>query len=145
MAPHGVSGLVGKLVTELEINCDADSYYKIFKHAEDLPKAAPHLYAGVKVISGDVTRSGCIKEWNVIHEGKTIRTVEETTHNDETRTLHHRIFEGDLMKDYKKFDVIIEYEKVNEDSPTPFTYLPFYQQAIEDMNKHLCDSDTICA
>ncbi|KAI3985452.1 hypothetical protein MKX01_033766 [Papaver californicum] len=90
-------------------------------------------------------------------EGKTIRSIEETTYNDETRTLHHRIFEGDLMKDYKKFDSVIEvkpkpngngcvvkrsivYEKINEDSPTPFACLRFCHQAIEDMNKHLCSS-----
>ncbi|MCL7046447.1 hypothetical protein MKW94_023564, partial [Papaver nudicaule] len=90
--------------------------------------------------------------------GKTICAIEETTHDDETKTLHHRIFEGDLMKDYKKFDSIIQvrpkltgtgcivtwslaYEKINEDSPVPFAYLPFCHQVIEDMNKHLCDSE----
>ncbi|KAI3859153.1 hypothetical protein MKW92_050160 [Papaver armeniacum] len=144
MSHHGISSLVGKLVFELE-------------HQEDVPKAIPHIYTDVKVVEGDAVRSGCIKEWNFIHEGKTICIIEETTHNDETRTLHHhRIFEGDLMKDYKKFDSIIEinpkpngngcvvtwsivYEKINEDSPTPFTYLPFCRQVIEDMSKHLCD------
>ncbi|XP_026424950.1 major latex protein 146-like [Papaver somniferum] len=158
MAHHGISGLVGKLVIGLEVNCDADKYYQIFKHAEDVQKAVPHHYDSIKVINGDGKSSGCIKEWNFIHEGKTFHTVEETTHNDETRTLHHRIFEGDLMKDYKKFDLIIEanpkptgngcvvtstieYEKINQDSPAPIAYLPFCNQVIEDMSKHLCDSE----
>ncbi|KAI3971903.1 hypothetical protein MKW92_021632 [Papaver armeniacum] len=158
MACDGVSGLVGKLVTELEVDCDADKYYKIYKRLEDVQNAIPHLCTGIKLIHGDASRSGCIKEWNFILEGKMIRSVEETTYNDETRTLHHRIFEGDLMKDYKKFDSIIEvnpkpngngcivkrsivYEKINKDSPTPFAYVLFCHQAIEDMNKHLCDSE----
>ncbi|KAI3963838.1 hypothetical protein MKW92_033876 [Papaver armeniacum] len=149
---HSISGLVGKLVTELEVNCDADKYYTIFKHQEDVPKAVPHLYSDVKVINGHAIHSGCIKEWNFILEGKTICAIEETTHNDETRTLHHRIFEGDLMKDYKKFDSIIEvnpkpngngcivtwsiaYEKINEDSPVPFACIPFCHQVNCDADK----------
>nr|A0A2U9GHG9.1 RecName: Full=Thebaine synthase 1 [Papaver somniferum]AWQ63979.1 thebaine synthase 1 [Papaver somniferum] len=158
MAPLGVSGLVGKLSTELEVDCDAEKYYNMYKHGEDVQKAVPHLCVDVKVISGDPTRSGCIKEWNVNIDGKTIRSVEETTHNDETKTLRHRVFEGDMMKDFKKFDTImvvnpkpdgngcvvtrsIEYEKTNENSPTPFDYLQFGHQAIEDMNKYLRDSE----
>ncbi|KAI3924883.1 hypothetical protein MKW98_031134 [Papaver atlanticum] len=129
---HSISGLVGKLVNELEVNCDADKYYTIFKHQEDVPKAVPHLYNDVKVINGHAIHSGCIKQWNFILG----------------ITLHHRIFEGDLMKDYKKFDSIIEvnpkpngngcivtwsiaYEKINEDSPVPFAYIPFCHQVCE--------------
>ncbi|KAI3949994.1 hypothetical protein MKW92_017106 [Papaver armeniacum] len=158
MAHHGISGLVGKLVTQVEVNSDADKYYKIWKHQEDVPKAIPHLYPGAKVIDGDATRSGCIKEWNYILEGKAMTAVEETTHDDETRTLSHHITEGDLMKDYKKFDVIIKatpkpdghgsivavsvvYEKKSEDSPTPFDYIKFFHQNIVDMNSHICASE----
>ncbi|KAI3949993.1 hypothetical protein MKW92_017105 [Papaver armeniacum] len=158
MAHHGISGLVGKLVTQLEVNCDADKYYKIWKHQEDVPKAIPHLYTGVKVINGEATRSGCTKEWNFIIEGKEVTAVEETTHDDETRTLIHRVIEGDLMNDYKKFHLICEtkpkpdghgsivtvslaYEKMSEDTPTPFDHLKFFHQNIVDMNSHLCASE----
>ncbi|MCL7030165.1 hypothetical protein MKW94_018168 [Papaver nudicaule] len=113
MAHHGVSGLVGKLVVELEVNCDADKFYKIAKHHEDVPKAVPHFFTAVKVTEGDGLRSGCIREWDYILEGKAMKCKEETTHYDETRTLHHRVFEGDMMKDYKKFDGIIPYTFVH--------------------------------
>ncbi|KAI3989619.1 hypothetical protein MKX01_036228 [Papaver californicum] len=79
---------------------------------------------------------------------------EETTHNDETRTLRHRVCEGEVMKDYKKFDSIIEvnpkqnghgsivtwsieYERMKEDSPTPFAYLEFFHQNLVDVNSHI--------
>ncbi|KAI3838721.1 hypothetical protein MKX03_035560 [Papaver bracteatum] len=154
-AHHGVSGLVGKLVTELEVNCDAEKYYKIWKHHEEVPQAVSHLFTGVKVIQGDGLVSGCIKEWDYVFEGKAMSAKEETTHDDEARTLHHRLFEGELMKDYKKFDSIIqvnpkpnghgcivtwsiEYEKMKEDSPVPFGYLAFFHQNIVDINSHLC-------
>ncbi|XP_026442853.1 major latex protein 22-like [Papaver somniferum] len=131
MAHHGISGLVGKLVTEIEVHCDADEYYKIFKH-QDVPNAVPHLFTGWKVIKGDGICSGSVK----VIDGKTFSATEESTHTDETRTVHHRIFEGDFMKDFKKFDSVIQvkpkpdgkgsivswsmvYEKRNEDVPAP--------------------------
>ncbi|KAI3969130.1 hypothetical protein MKW92_024231 [Papaver armeniacum] len=139
MAHHGVSGLVGKLVTQLEVNCDADIFYKIVKHHEEVPNVIPHFFTGVQVTKGDGLVSGCIKEWNYI------------------LGLTHHIIEGDLMKDYKKFDVIVKatpkpnghgsvvtysilYEKINGDSPAPFDYLKFYHQNILDMSAHICAS-----
>nr|MCL7044810.1 hypothetical protein [Papaver nudicaule] len=64
------------------------------------------------------------------------------------------------MKDYKKFDATlvvnpkannghgsivswtIEYEKLNDDSPVPIDYLGFFHLNIEDVNSHLCASET---
>ncbi|XP_026423995.1 major latex protein 146-like [Papaver somniferum] len=157
MAHHGVSGLVGKLVTELEVNCDADKFYQIYKQCKDVPNAVSHLFPDAKILEGDGLRSGCIKQWDYILEGKAMSCKEETTQNDEKRTLHHHVIEGDQMKDYKKFDVIIEvnpnpngegctvtwsnvYEKINEDSPVPFNYLKFFHQNIVDMSSHICAS-----
>ncbi|KAI3838722.1 hypothetical protein MKX03_035561, partial [Papaver bracteatum] len=66
MDGHGVSGLAGKLVVELEVDCDADKFYKIAKNHEDVPTVVPHLFTAVKVTEGDGLVSGCIKEWNYI-------------------------------------------------------------------------------
>ncbi|KAI3978352.1 hypothetical protein MKX01_013150 [Papaver californicum] len=121
--PHSISGIVGKLVTESEVNCNADKYYKttaiphlftsvkavncnadeyykMYKHHEDLSRAMPHIYNCVKTVEGHGTTSGCIKEWCFILEDKTISCKEKTTYNDETRTICHSVVEGDLMNDY---------------------------------------------
>ncbi|KAI3955619.1 hypothetical protein MKX01_006931 [Papaver californicum] len=58
---HTISGLVGKLVTESEVNCNADKYYEMFKQHEDVPKAIPHIFTAVKVIEGHGSTSGCVK------------------------------------------------------------------------------------
>ncbi|KAI3837795.1 hypothetical protein MKX03_017186 [Papaver bracteatum] len=156
--PHGISGLVGKLVTESEVNCSADKYYKIFKHHEDLSTAMPHIYTSVKAVEGHGTTSGCVKEWVCNVEGKPLTTKEKTTYNDELRTIHHSAIGGDLLNDYKKFDATlvvnpkanghgsivkwtVDYEKINEDSRVPIPYLAFFQQVTEDLNSHLCASD----
>ncbi|XP_026438342.1 major latex protein 15-like [Papaver somniferum] len=153
---HTISGLIGKLVTESEVNCDAEKYYKIIKHHEDVPNATPYV-SDVKVTEGHGTTSGCVKQWNFVVAGRNEYVLEKTTYNDETRTICHSDFEGDLMKKYKKFDAIlvvkpkdnghgsnvrwtIEYEKNNEDSPVPIDYLGFFQSLIDDLNSHLCSS-----
>ncbi|KAI3935374.1 hypothetical protein MKW98_027194 [Papaver atlanticum] len=153
---HTISGLVGQLVIESEVNCNADSYYKIWKHHEHLPNATPQI-SGVKVTEGNGTTSGCIKQWNYTVEGKIQHILEKTTYNDDTRTICHSHIEGDTMKKYKKFDGIlmvkpkanghgsivswtIEYEKINEDSPVPIDYLGLAQSLIEDVNSHICTS-----
>ncbi|KAI3955621.1 hypothetical protein MKX01_006933 [Papaver californicum] len=138
---HTISGLHGKLVTELEVHCNADKYYEIFKHHEELSNAMPHFYSSVKAVEGHGTTSGC-----------------KTTYTDETRTIYHKVVGGDLTKDYKKFDVTlvvnpkangkgsivswtIDYEKLNEDSPVPIDYLKFFHSHIEDVNSHLGPSE----
>ncbi|KAI3973759.1 hypothetical protein MKX01_031179 [Papaver californicum] len=157
---HGISGLVGKLICESEVNCDADKYYKIYKHHEDLPTAIPHMFTSVKAVEGHGTTSGCIKEWGYILEGKPHTVKERTTYNDETRTIQHSGIEGGMMNDYEKFDTTlvvnpkanghgsivkwtVDYEKINEDSSVPIPHLAFFQQVIEDLNSHLCTSDKI--
>ncbi|MCL7040021.1 hypothetical protein MKW94_011946 [Papaver nudicaule] len=156
--PHGISGLVGKLIAESEVNCNADKYYKIFKHHEEVPVAIPHIYTSVKAVEGHGLTSGCIKEWGYNHEGKALIVREKTTFDDETRTILHSAVGGDLINDYKKFDATlvvnpkanghgsivrwtIEYEKINEDSPVPISYLALFNQITEGLNSHLCASD----
>ncbi|MCL7049418.1 hypothetical protein MKW94_024910 [Papaver nudicaule] len=156
--PHGISGLVGKLITESEVNCNADKYYKIFKHHEEVPEAIPHIITSAKAVEGDGITSGCIKEWEYNHEGKELVFKEKTTYTDETRTIHHSAVGGDVMNDYKKFNEelvvnpkadghgsivkwTIDYEKINEDSPVPIPYLAFLNQVTEGVNSHLCASE----
>ncbi|KAI3968289.1 hypothetical protein MKW92_032348 [Papaver armeniacum] len=83
---HSISGLVGKLVVESEVNCSADKYYEMFKQHEGIPPAIPHIYTGVNVIEGHGTTSGCIIQWNYIVESKN-----EFVHTDSPR-LHFVVF-----------------------------------------------------
>ncbi|KAI3838720.1 hypothetical protein MKX03_035559 [Papaver bracteatum] len=149
---YGLSGLIGKFIIQLEINSDADKFYEIYKQSKDVPKA---------VTKGDGLVSGCTKEWNYILEGKAMKAVEETTIDDATRTLTHHVIEGDVLKDYKKFDVIVEanpkpsgqgtiggsivtvsivYDRMNAKSPAPFDYHKFFYQNILDMDAHISTS-----
>ncbi|KAI3978350.1 hypothetical protein MKX01_013148 [Papaver californicum] len=99
-----------------------------------------------------------VKEWGYIHAGKPLTLKERTTYNDETRTICHNVVEGDVMNDYKKFAVTfvvnpkadghgnivswtVDYEKINEDSPVPISYLALFQQNNQDLSSYLRASD----
>ncbi|MCL7038155.1 hypothetical protein MKW94_011209 [Papaver nudicaule] len=104
---HTISGLVGKLVTELEVNFNADKFYQIFKHHEEVPRAIPHIVKSMKVVEGRGMTSGCIKEWCYMYEGKAVILKECTTYNDETRTICHSVIGGDILNDYKTFNATL--------------------------------------
>ncbi|KAI3952495.1 hypothetical protein MKW92_009122 [Papaver armeniacum] len=104
---HSTSGLVGKLVTELDVNYNADKYYQIFKNHEEVSRAIPHIYRSMKVLEGHGKTSGCIKEWCYIHEGKTLILKESTTYDDETRMICHTVIGGDIANDYKMFNATL--------------------------------------
>ncbi|XP_026438296.1 major latex protein 15-like [Papaver somniferum] len=152
---HSISGLVGKLVAESEVNCSADKYYEMFKQHEGIPPAIPHIYTGVNVIEGHGTTSGCIIQWNYIVESKNEFVHTKITYDDETRTIRYDVLEGQAMEKYKNFSAIliakpkdnghgsivswtIEYENINEDSPVPFHYLGFFQSIIKDLDSYIC-------
>ncbi|KAI3973754.1 hypothetical protein MKX01_031174 [Papaver californicum] len=154
---HGGSCLVGKLTAESHVKCNADDFYRIFKQHVDVPKAIPHIYRYVKVLEGDGTTSNCIKEWGYHCEGKELVVKERTTYTDETRTICHSVVEGDLAKDYKKFFAIlmvkpkpngrgsivswiVDYEKINRDSPAPIPYLALFNRVTEGLDSYLCAS-----
>ncbi|KAI3912689.1 hypothetical protein MKW98_005675 [Papaver atlanticum] len=154
---HTISGLVGKLVTESEVNCNADKYYEMFKQHEDVPKAIPHIFSAVKVVDGHGTTSGCVKHWDYIQrtkimiqrtkiEGKKEFNHEKTTYDDETRTSLYKKFDPILVVKPKAnghgsiVSWTINYEKINEDSPVPISYLGFFQSSIDDLNSHIVAS-----
>ncbi|KAI3853407.1 hypothetical protein MKW92_017414 [Papaver armeniacum] len=124
--------LKGTLSFKTEVHCSADKYYSMYKHkVTELPKdlaGKPH----------------CVKKEKV------------TEMDDERRRITHDLFEGEVMNVYKKFAVTlhvkpkkgdiegnvvkwsVEYEKLNEDSPTPLSYLDVLDKITRDLNAHLC-------
>ena len=59
--------LVGKFVSELEINAPAEKYYEIFKDkVAHIPNISPTLFQNVEVHEGDwdTHGHGSIKVWN---------------------------------------------------------------------------------
>ncbi|OVA05628.1 Bet v I domain [Macleaya cordata] len=150
------SANIEKLEVEVEVQCSADKFYRMFKHdVKEMPKHLPHLFESVEVLEGDGVSAGTVKLWKYILEGKSLYVKERmTVVDDEKRRITHSMFEGDLMNDYKFFDVTftatpkcdgdgsvvtwhVEYEKANEDAPVPTNYIDFVVWVTKDLNAHL--------
>ncbi|OVA01143.1 Bet v I domain [Macleaya cordata] len=152
------SSNIEKLEVQVEVQCSADKFYRMFKHdVKEIPKNFPHLYEHVEVLEGDGVSAGSVKLWKYILEGKSLYAKERMkVVDDEKRMITHSIFEGEVMKDYKFFDVTfivtpkgrqhsdgsvvtwhVEYEKANEDAPTPSNYMDFVVWLTNDLNSHL--------
>ncbi|MCL7024364.1 hypothetical protein MKW94_001659 [Papaver nudicaule] len=131
----------------------------MFTHdVEGLPEVLPRIISGTKVIEGNWVSTGCVKEWNYIIDGKPLSVKEKTTLvDDTTRTIVHSVFDGEIIEVYKKLDATlcvtpnatghgclvhwtIEYEKVNEDCPTPIAYLDLVDKMTKDLDSRLCSS-----
>ncbi|XP_026387405.1 major latex protein 146-like [Papaver somniferum] len=150
--------LKGTLSFKTEVHCSADKYYSMYKHeVTELPKIMPFVYGDIQVIEGDGVSVGSVKQWNYVLEGKPHCVKEKVTEmDDEKRRITHDLFEGEVMNVYKKFAVTlhvkpkkgdiegnvvkwsVEYEKLNEDSPTPLSYLDVLDKITRDLNAHLC-------
>lgn len=94
-----------------------------------------------KILDGNAPL--CVKE-----------TVEEV--DDQNKTIKFNCLEGEVLKEFKSFKAIvqvtpkagegslvkwtIEFEKVNEDIPSPDAYLELAQKMTKDIDDHLVEA-----
>ncbi|CAL5354849.1 hypothetical protein CsSME_00043317 [Camellia sinensis var. sinensis] len=146
--------LVGKLEAEVEIQSSADKFYHIFRsRAHHIPNICPEKVSGIDVHEGDWENVGSIKKWNYVLD-KNAESLKETVESidDENKVVTFNVVEGEIMQCYKSFKSIlqviekgegalvkwtIEYEKVNENAPTPDKYLDFGVGVTKDIDAHL--------
>ncbi|XP_022150050.1 MLP-like protein 328 [Momordica charantia] len=148
--------LVGKLVSELEINAPAEKYYKLFKdEAFHVPKVSPKIIQQVEVHEGDwdTHGHGSIKIWKYSVDGKDEVFKERVEFDDKNLSVTLIGLEGDVFKHYKTFNAIykvvpkspehslavltLEYEKLDDGSPYPYQYLDLMNGITKDIESHL--------
>nr|XP_004237031.1 kirola-like [Solanum lycopersicum] len=129
--------LQGKLVSEINIKCDGDVFYEVYRQR-------PHHISTMspnKVQNVDVHEDG--KE--VVGKER----VEEI--DEEKKMMKKRIIEGDILEYYKSFYVtihvetkgennlvtwILEYEKKNVNVPDPHTLVELLLNVTKDIENH---------
>ncbi|XP_038876398.1 MLP-like protein 328 [Benincasa hispida] len=148
--------LVGKFVSELEINAPAHKYYGVFKDkVSHLPNISPTIFQSVEVHEGDwdTHGHGSIKIWNYTIDGKTEVFKEQVEFDDEKLAVTLIGLEGDVFEHYKVFKGIyqvvpkgpehslailtLEYEKLDDGSPYPYKYLDLMNNITKDIESHL--------
>ncbi|XP_022155179.1 MLP-like protein 328 [Momordica charantia] len=148
--------LVGKLVSELEINAAAEKFYKVFKdQAFHVPNISPNFVQQVEVHEGDWDNHGhgSIKTWKYTVDGKAEVLKEKVEFNDEKMAMTVVGLEGDVFDHYKVFNatyqvvskgpqhslavLTLEYEKLDDGSPYPYKYLDLMNAITKDIESHL--------
>ncbi|GAY58966.1 hypothetical protein CUMW_190920 [Citrus unshiu] len=145
--------LVGKMETEVEIKSPADKFYNTFSSkAHTVPNMSPGNLHGVEVHEGDWESHGSVKSWTFSADGTVEKMKEKVELDPENKTVTMVVIEGDLMKHFKSYKVIIkvipksecslvkwiwEYEKLQEDGPTPSKYVDFVTDLTKNIDAHL--------
>ncbi|KAK9145337.1 hypothetical protein Sjap_005240 [Stephania japonica] len=102
---------VEKLELEREVSCPADKFYEFMKKdAAQLPQILPEYYKSCELLHGDGKSVGTIRLWKYTLGGPEVLVAKETIKSidDRNKTVTYSIFEGDLKRMYKSFDIVLE-------------------------------------
>ncbi|OVA01730.1 Bet v I domain [Macleaya cordata] len=151
---------IHKLEHDIELKCSAYKFYGMFTlNVTQLPKYLPKIYDSIKVIEGDGTSVGTVRLWKYALEGSHLSVKERTTTsvNKETggSSITFNTFEGEVMNSFKTFVVklavtpkgtdgnkclvkwCLEFEKVNEEVPTPTAYINLLDRISKELAPQL--------
>ncbi|KAL3501895.1 hypothetical protein ACH5RR_036344 [Cinchona calisaya] len=123
--------------------------------AHQLPDLVNHIFKSIDVHEGDRNTEGSVKLWTNVIDGKVEVFKERPKIDEETKTVTAVAIDGDCMKHYKNHVVTlqvisrdgssfakfsIEYEKLNENEPTPTRYLEWLVHSGKDVDTSLVKS-----
>ncbi|KAI3886784.1 hypothetical protein MKW92_045416 [Papaver armeniacum] len=158
----GMSQIVEAQV-ETELKCSADKFYNLFRHnMMHLTTIFPQYYKSVKIVKGDGKSSvGNIREWRYVTPGaSTVTMVKEIVKSvdEENRSITFSVVGGDLLTQYKSFDVTmtvapkdvdnieesgskvkwwIQYEKRTEDVHSPDAHIGLVAHVTKELGHYL--------
>ncbi|KAF2316805.1 hypothetical protein GH714_042146 [Hevea brasiliensis] len=146
--------LLGKLEADVEVNAPADQFHDVFScRPHHVSIMSPEKIQGCELHEGEWGKEGTVVCWNYFHDGspKIAKEIIEAI-DDVNFSTTFKVVEGDLLKDYKSFKLIVqatpkekgslvhwtlEYEKINENTPDPNTLLEFVVHCSKDIAAHL--------
>ncbi|KAI4386486.1 hypothetical protein MLD38_004416 [Melastoma candidum] len=146
--------LHGSMKIDMWIKAPADQFHNVFSaRPHHIPNASPEKIQACELHKGDWGNSGSVINWNYVHDGesKVAKEIVEEI-DDEKSFTKFRVIDGDLMKRYKDFTLLVQatpmddgslvhwsldYEKLNEDVPEPYTLLEFCAHITKDISSNL--------
>ncbi|OWM86180.1 MLP-like protein 31 [Punica granatum] len=146
----------GRMEIDVGIRSPPDKFHDVFScRPHHISNVTPAKIQGVKLHEGNWGKVGSILCWDYVHDGeaKVAKEIIEAI-DDEKNSTTFRVTEGDLMKLYKNFILIVqatpkeggtgsvvhwtlEYEKLSEETPEPYSLLEFCVHVTKDIDAHL--------
>ncbi|MCD7460664.1 hypothetical protein HAX54_044078 [Datura stramonium] len=142
--------LKGKLVAEIEIKCDEDVFYEIFRYRpHHISNMCPDKIQKVDIHEGEWGTVGSIILWNFTHadgKEKVAKHIVEAI-DEEKKLVKFKVIEGDTLEEYKSFSFtvhvesnivtwILEYEKKHANVPDSHTLMEFCLSITKDIETH---------
>ncbi|CAN0920912.1 MLP-like protein 28 [Linum grandiflorum] len=148
----------GKLEAYVGVRVSADTFHDIFSgRPHHISNMAPQKIKACDVHEGDWGKPGTVICWDYFHDGEAKvakEVIEDIDHVNRSTTF--KVIEGDLMKDYKNFKLVVkatpqkkidgedwclvhwilDYEKLKEETPEPFSLLEFVVHTSKDIDDH---------
>ncbi|OWM86173.1 MLP-like protein 31 [Punica granatum] len=146
----------GRMEIDIGIRSPPKKLYNVFSSKpQDISDASPDNVHGTKLHEGDWGKVGSVIHWDYVHDGQP-KTAKERIDalDDENNKATFSVIEGDLLNLYKTFILIvqatakeggtgttvhwtIEYEKVSEETPEPYSLLEFAVKVTRDIDANL--------
>ncbi|XP_062146193.1 MLP-like protein 31 [Alnus glutinosa] len=146
--------LFGKVEGDVEIKAPAEKFHEIFSgRPHHISNVTPEKIQGCALHEGDWGVEGSVIYWNYVHDGEAKAAKEKIVAIDDTnKSITFKVIEGDLLKEYKDFVIVVqatpkgegnlvhwtmEYEKLKDDIPEPNSLLQFLIDVSKDIDAHL--------
>ncbi|CAN0878440.1 MLP-like protein 31 [Linum grandiflorum] len=148
----------GKLEAYIGVRVAADVFHDIFScRPHHVPNMTPSKVKSCDIHEGEFGKAGTVVVWNYIHDGEAKVAKEMIEDIDDVNlSTTYKVIEGDIMKDYKNFKVVVkatpqkktegedwclvhsvfDYEKLKEETPEPFSLLEFAVHMSKDIDDH---------
>ncbi|XP_050231862.1 MLP-like protein 28 [Mercurialis annua] len=144
--------LFGKMEADVEIKASPEIFHDLIGGRPHHMPNASHKLQSCDLHEGEFGKHGSVVYWNYVHDGVPKVAKELVEKDDENFSTTYKVIEGDIMKEYKSFNLIvkaipkgegsnvhwtIEYEKLNADIPEPHSILEFVVGLTKDLDDHL--------
>ncbi|XP_057961267.1 MLP-like protein 423 [Malania oleifera] len=143
-----------KLETQTGIKCSPQMFFNIYKNKSCLmPMISPDKFQSIEVLEGDGKSVGSIRLWTYVMGGPVITKDRIDAIDEKNNSITYGIISGDVTKYYRNFKATlqaisedhgknvvkwtIEYEKANEDVPTPYSHLEFLANVASEIDAYL--------
>ncbi|CAJ1958857.1 unnamed protein product [Sphenostylis stenocarpa] len=143
-----------KLETKVIMKASAEQFYDILcNKTHQIPSIFPDNLLSVQIHKGQWGTEGSIISWNYLHEGKVTEVKEMLEDIDkENNKISFKVMEGELLKHYKSFKIIIQatpkengsivhcvfqYQKQKHDIPDPHAILQITVEMSKKINEYL--------
>ncbi|XP_059305164.1 MLP-like protein 423 isoform X1 [Lycium ferocissimum] len=144
---------IHRIELQAEIKSSPEKLFNVYKNKTFLlPKISPHKLQSIKVLEGDGKSVGSIRLWTYNMGAPVIAKDRIDAIDEKNNSMTFELIGGEVTKYFMNFKATIkvtnegnrnsvnwslEYEKANEDVPTPYSHLDYLVGVSREVDAYL--------